>query len=165
MKNKCVVIGIGNPYVQDDRAGIVVVEQLRSQHPNCQTACIYSAGFEVLDKIRGYENAIIVDACRFGIAPGTILEVTADDILIPPTSINSHTVPLGATLHTGYVCFPNEMPHAIRIFLIEVKEIEEFRQRMSPEIEHSVEEVVNRITILLNTINTEEQPWLPRTPR
>ena len=28
MDTQCVVVGIGNPYLQDDRAGVVVIERL-----------------------------------------------------------------------------------------------------------------------------------------
>jgi len=147
MKNKCVVIGIGNPYLQDDRAGVVVVEQLEQDQLACQTEVVYTVGFEVMDKIKGFERAIIVDACMLGNEPGSILEVTVDDIFSTHALINSHAITLGTTLKTGHICFPEEMPNDIRIFLIEVKEIKEFTQQMSPEVERAVAEVVERIRV------------------
>ncbi|MCL1980027.1 MAG: hydrogenase maturation protease [Proteobacteria bacterium] len=145
MKAKCVVVGIGNPYLQDDRAGVVVAEQLERDGVACQTEVVYTVGFEVMDKILGFERAIIVDACQLGNAPGAILEATMDDIFTNHALVNSHAITLGATLKTGYVCFPEEMPVDIRILLIEVKEIKEFTQQMSPEVERAVAEVVERI--------------------
>lgn len=145
MKTKCVVIGIGNPYLQDDRAGVVVVEQLEKENLPCQTEVVYTVGFEVMDKVRGFERAIIVDACKLGNEPGSILEVTVDDIFTTHALVNSHAITLGTTLKTGYICFPEEMPADIRILLIEVKEIKEFTQQMSPEVEQAVVEVVERI--------------------
>ncbi len=145
MAKKCVVIGIGNPFLQDDRAGVVVVEQLERDHLACQTEVVYTVGFEVMDKVRGYERAIIVDACKLGHAPGSILEVSVDDIFTTHALVNSHAITLGTSLKTGYVCFPEEMPQDIRILLIEVKEIKEFTQQMSPEVEGAVAEVVERI--------------------
>lgn len=145
MKTKCVVIGIGNPYLQDDRAGVVVVEQLERDNLPCQTEVVYTVGFEVMDKVRGFERAIIVDACKLGNEPGSILEVTVDDIFTTHALVNSHAITLGTTLKTGYVCFPEEMPEDIRIFLIEVKDIKEFTQQMSSEVERATVEVVERI--------------------
>ena len=142
---KCVVIGIGNPYLQDDRAGVVVVEQLEQGGLACQTEVVYTVGFEVMDKVRGYERAIIVDACKLRTAPGSIHDVRVDDIFTPHALVNSHAITLGTTLKTGYVCFPEEMPAEIRILLIEVKEIKEFTQQMSSEVERAVAEVVARI--------------------
>lgn len=149
MNTQCVVIGIGNPYLQDDRAGVVVVEQLERDGLPCQTEVVYTVGFEVMDKIRGFERAIIVDACKLGNAPGSILEVTVDDIFTTHALVNSHAITLGSTLKTGYACFPEEMPADIRILLIEAKEITEFTQQMSPEVERAAAEVVERIKALV----------------
>ena len=149
MDKKCVVVGIGNPSLQDDRAGLVIVETLEQEGLPCRTEVVYTAGFEVMDKIRGYEQAIIVDACMLGNLPGTILEVTVDDIFSPRTSVNSHALTLGATLKTGLLCYPDEMPADIRIILIEVKAINAFTQQMSPEVEAAVVTVVDRIRTLV----------------
>jgi len=145
MKTQCVVIGIGNPYLQDDRAGVVVAEQLERDGLACQIEVVHTVGLEVMDKVRGFERAIIVDACRLGHAPGAILEVSVDDIFTTHALINSHAITLGTTLKAGYLCFPEEMPAEIRILLIEVKEIKEFTQQMSTEVERAAAEVVKRI--------------------
>jgi hydrogenase maturation protease len=149
MDTQCVVVGIGNPYLQDDRAGVVVIERLEQENLACRTEVVYTVGFEVMDKIRGCERAIIVDACMLGNEPGSILEVGVDDIFSTHALINSHAITLGTTLKTGYLCFPEEMPADIRILLIEVKEIKEFTQQMSPEVEAAVEIVVERIKGLI----------------
>jgi len=149
MDTQCVVVGIGNPYLQDDRAGVVVIERLEQENLACRTEVVYTVGFEVMDKIRGCERAIIVDACMLGNEPGSILEVGVDDIFSTHALINSHAITLGTTLKTGYLCFPEDMPADIRILLIEVKEIKEFTQQMSPEVEAAVEIVVERIKGLI----------------
>jgi hydrogenase maturation protease len=146
---KTVVVGIGNPYLQDDRAGVVVVERLEQEGITCQTEMVLTVGFEVMDKIKGYDRAIIVDACMLGNEPGSILDVGVDDIFTTHALVNSHAVTLGTTLKTGYVCFPEEMPPELRILLIEVKEIKEFTQQMSPEVEQAVEVVVERIKAMV----------------
>ncbi|WP_051309294.1 hydrogenase maturation protease [Desulfogranum japonicum] len=149
MSEKCVVVGIGNPYLQDDRAGVVVVEKLEEQGVPCNTEIVYTVGFEVMDKVKGYDRAIIVDACMLGNEPGSILEVTMDDIFTTSSLVNSHAITLGTTLKTGYLCFQEEMPKEIQIVLIEVKDIKEFTQVMSPEVDKAVEVVVDRIKSLV----------------
>ena len=149
MDKKCVVVGIGNPYLQDDRAGVVILELLEKEDLPCHTEVVYTVGFEVMDKIRGFERAIIIDACMLGNEPGSILEVTVDDIFSTHALVNSHAITLGTTLKTGLMCFPDEMPKDIRISLIEVKEIKEFTQQMSPEVEAAVVTVVDRIRALV----------------
>lgn len=145
MDKQSVVVGIGNPYLQDDRAGVVVIEQLEKEPIDCRLEVVHTVGFEVMDKIRGCRQAIIVDACMLGNEPGSILEVTMDDIFTTASLVNSHAITLGTTLKTGYLCFPEEMPLDLRIILIEVKEIKEFTLQMSPEVERAVEQVVERI--------------------
>ena len=48
MNKKCVVVGIGNPFLQDDRAGVVIVEQLEQENLPCQTEVVYTVGLERL---------------------------------------------------------------------------------------------------------------------
>lgn len=153
MDTQCVVVGIGNPFLQDDRAGVVVVERLEQDKVPCRTEVVYTVGFEVMDKIRGCERAIIVDACMLGNEPGAILDVTIDDIFSTHALVNSHAITLGTTLKTGYLCFPEEMPADLRIMLIEVKDIKEFTQQMSPEVERAVDEVVERIKARLAAVS------------
>ena len=145
MDEHCVVVGIGNPYLQDDRAGVVVVEELERAGLACRTEVVYTVGLEVMDRIKGFRRAIIVDACMLGNPPGTILELGLDDLCTTRSLTHSHAITLGCSLKTGYLCFPEEMPADLRIILIEVKAISEFTQEMSPEVEAAAAEVVARI--------------------
>lgn len=149
MDTQCVVIGIGNPCLQDDRAGVAVAERLQAMQLPCHIEVVCSVGLEVMDRVRGFKRAIIVDACMLGNAPGSILEVTMDDICSTQALVNSHAITLGATLKTGYLCFPEEMPTELHILLIEVQKIEKFSHQMSPEIEQAVADTVVRVQQLL----------------
>ncbi|MBV5317303.1 MAG: hydrogenase maturation protease [Desulfobulbaceae bacterium] len=148
MSKQWVVLGIGNPYLQDDRAGLAVVEQLRQAGVRCRTELVDTTGLEVLDRIRGFKRAVIVDACTLGHTPGTILEVDVE-ALCDSCRANSHAITLGTTLKTGILCFPDDMPADIRIILVEVKEIMAFNPQMSSEVEAAVVLVVARIKSLI----------------
>ena len=50
---RCIVVGIGNPLLKDDRAGIEVVEALKARNSEVNTAILYSVGADVLDTIMG----------------------------------------------------------------------------------------------------------------
>ena len=148
MSTPWVVVGIGNPYLQDDRAGVVVIEQLRQAGVPCRTDVVHTTGLEVLDRIRGFERAIVVDACTLGHPPGTILDVNVE-ALCASSRANSHALTLGTTLKIGRLCFPDDLPADIRILLIEVKECKAFTLQMSPEVEAAVVLVVARIKSLI----------------
>lgn len=148
MERQWVVVGIGNPLLQDDRAGVMVVEQLAEEGLACRTEVIDSVGFEVLDRIRGYERAIIVDACMLGGRPGRILEVRGDEILSLQALGSGHGLSLGATLEVGRLCCA-DLPADIRLLLIEVGEIQAFGLQVSAEVKAAVVRVKERIRALV----------------
>lgn len=142
-----IVVGIGNPLLKDDRVGIEVVDALRAQHPEMDTEILYSVGFDVLDTIMGYERAVIVDACQMGMPPGTIMEITPEEMFDQSNLVNSHAVTLGATLKTGQMLFPEEMPREIRLMLVEVEDISTFSTQCTPAVSHAIGDVVDRIQV------------------
>ncbi|MDQ7031191.1 MAG: hydrogenase maturation protease [Desulfonauticus sp.] len=144
-----VVIGLGNPFLADDRAGIVVVEDLERLGLPAHFEILHTVGFELLDKVLDYKRAIIVDACMLGKNVGEILEVSVKDIFTSSSLINSHAMHIGSTLKLGDELYPERMPEEIRIFLIEVENIKEFSQEFTPEVLKAVEEVKRRIKELL----------------
>lgn len=146
MKKKNLVCGIGNPMLKDDRAGIEVAEQIEKLSINTDVEIIYGVGFEVNDKIMGYDDVIIIDACKLGHTPGTITEVSVDDIFTDHNMASSHAVTLGSTLKVGYDLFPEEMPETLSIVLIEAEDYFEFTPVCSPRVNQAISEVVERIT-------------------
>ena len=142
---KCIVVGIGNPLLKDERAGIEVVEILKSQNSNIETATGYCATLDFLDVIMGYDQAVIVNACQLGLQPGTILEVTPEEILDHRTRAGNHDAALGAALKTGKERYPDKMPPDITIMLVEIEDVSTFSTQCTPVVSHAVCEVVSRI--------------------
>ncbi len=145
MKKTCLVVGIGNPLLRDDKLGIQVVETLNNQQVPVETTILYTVGFELIDKILGYEKVIIIDAAKFGKLPGTILELRLEDIFTTHALINSHAITLGTTLKTGYLIFPEEMPRKLKIILVEAEDTTHFGKECSPAVRQAIEKVVERI--------------------
>ena len=141
---KTLVCGIGNPMLKDDRAGIEVAERIAATVPEVATEVIYGVGFEVNDKIMGYDDVVIVDAAKMGHPAGTILQVTVEDIFSDHQLASSHAVTLGSTLKVGYELFPEEMPERLRIFLIEAEDYFEFTRDCSPAVTIAVETLVRQ---------------------
>ena len=145
MKKKNLVCGIGNPMLKDDRAGIEVAERIEASGLAVDTEIIYGVGFEVNDKIMGYDDVIIIDAAKMGYTPGTVLQVSVDDIFADHTLASSHAVTLGSTLKVGYELFPEEMPRRLKIFLIEAEDYFEFTRECSAPVNAAIAEVVQLI--------------------
>jgi hydrogenase maturation protease len=143
---RTLVLGIGNPLLQDDRAGIAVAEALEERKLPIDTAILYCVGFEVLDAVQGYEQVLVVDAAQLGNAPGTVLEVGLEDIFSEHSLSHSHAITLGATLKTGYVLFPEDMPKTLRIFLIEAENPTAFSTVCSEPVQKAIDELVERLS-------------------
>ncbi len=142
---RTIVLGIGNPLLQDDRAGLEVVRRVSELGLSVDTQELYTVGFEVMDRLMGYNRAYIVDACSLGNKPGTIMEVSIEDIFSSKSLASSHAITLGATLKTAYQLFTDEMPGELRIFLIEVERVDEFTEIMSPCVDKAVQKTVDII--------------------
>lgn len=146
MKNRFLVCGIGNPMLKDDRAGIEVAERIERSNLQVDIEIIYGVGFEVNDKIMGYDDVIIIDAAKIGKPPGTITEATVNDIFTDHELASSHAVTLGSTLKVGYELFPDEMPERLKILLIEAEDYYEFTRECSAQVNIAIAEAVRRIT-------------------
>lgn len=141
MKHPILICGIGNPMLKDDRAGIEVAERLERAGLPVDVEIIYGVGFEVLDKIMGYAEVIIIDAAKIGHPPGTIHRVSVDDIFSDHLLASSHAVTLGSTLKAGLQLFSDEMPKKLSILLIEAEDYFEFTKECSPAVAKAVDEV------------------------
>ncbi len=141
---KTIVVGIGNPILRDDSVGIKVVEEL-SRDVDVDTAILTTTNFEVLDKILGYDKAIIVDAIQTGNEPGTIYELSIDDVFVTYSFTNTHNLTLATTLKLGYVIFPEKMPKEIKLIAIEVEDVENFGEECTPKVKEAIPKVVETI--------------------
>ena len=139
------ILGIGNPFLQDDRAGIEVVERLADCLKGVDKEVLFTVGFEVLDKIRGYDEAIIIDAARFGKPPGTVMELDLQDVLASASFTGSHSLSLGVTLQIGYSVFADELPKKVRLFFIEAAEITRFSNECTVRVNKAIERVTEKI--------------------
>lgn len=139
--NACIVVGIGNPLLTDDRAGLEVVAALQADNVNVNTAVLHSNGLAVLDTILGYDKAVIVHACKIGLPPGTVLETTADLF----SDIGNAPEPFDCVFKAGNVRFPELMPSQITIFQVEAEDLSNFSNHCTPIVSHAVSDVVNRI--------------------
>lgn len=69
------VLGIGNRLLSDEGVGIHAVERLAREHPSLAGITCVDGGtlsFTLADTIASHENLIVIDAARFGGAPGAV---------------------------------------------------------------------------------------------
>ncbi|MEN8176723.1 MAG: hydrogenase maturation protease, partial [Pseudomonadota bacterium] len=90
------VLGIGSPFGAD-RVGWEVIERLRetaAREPGLFVDVVLESadrpGIGLLEKLRGFERVILVDAVMGAEAPGTLYRVNAEDLLRTSGPLSSH---------------------------------------------------------------------------
>jgi hydrogenase maturation protease len=132
---KTVVLGIGNPFMADDSVGIRVAEALDGV---VDTKILTTTDFNIIDAVLGYERAIIVDGVKTGNEPGTIIEMSRDQIFSSYRFSGTHNLSLATSLQIGYNIFGDEMPKDIKIVGVEVEDIENFGKGCTPKVEAAI---------------------------
>ena len=74
------IIGIGSPF-GDDATGLLAAQILaKAPPPNCEVIMADRPGVTLVELMEGAEAVILIDAVRSGAAPGTIHELSFDDL-------------------------------------------------------------------------------------
>lgn len=145
---KTLVVGLGNPLVSDDSVGLRVAAELRKRlahRPDVEVAEDYRGGLQLMERMIGYDRAIIIDAICTGAAPGTIHHLTPDAI---PTqrSASAHDVNLPTALEFGRQAGePLPKNEDIRIIGIEADEVVTFSEQCTPAVEAAVPRTVQEV--------------------
>jgi hydrogenase maturation protease len=74
------IIGIGSPF-GDDAVGLEVARRLaEAPPPNCDVVAADRPGTDLIELLRDIQGAILVDAVRSGAPPGTLHELSFDEL-------------------------------------------------------------------------------------
>jgi len=149
---KTLVLGLGNPILSDDGVGIKVAHEVANQFnsPQVTVAETSAAGLSLLDSIVGYDKVIIIDAVqtREGHA-GQIYRMGLQDFSSAKHFSSPHQINLVTALELGKM-LDLAMPQKITIFAVEAKDITNFSEKCTPEVERAIPEVVKMVLEELN---------------
>ncbi len=149
---RTIVLGLGNPLLTDDSIGLRVVARLGpalAGRPGLELAEDYRGGLRLMERLVGYDRAIIIDAQCSGAPPGTVSILAAD---APPTrhGNSAHDVDLWTALAFGrHAGFRLPQPDDIRIVAIEAAEVEAFGEECTPGVAASVPRAAELVQSLL----------------
>ena len=157
-KGKTLAIGLGNPIVSDDGAGWRVVQRLKTVLADRDDVDVredYRGGLRLMERMIGYERAIVVDAIRTGAEPGTIHHLAPDSV---PTqrSASAHDVNLPTALAFGRrtgVHLPADRD--IRLVGIEAVDVASISDRCTPSVEAAIPRAVDEVIGALDSMFTE----------
>jgi hydrogenase maturation protease len=156
MHNKTLVLGVGNPILRDDGVGIHIVRELRKSLVNVDIIEATVSGLELVECLQGYERVLIVDAVKTeGGVPGMLYQLDVDDIL-PLHGASPHDMDFRTAVEFGRKFMPH-FPGEVTIYGVEVGEVTEFGETLTPQVQKSVPEVVESIRRYVLTEWTSEQ--------
>ena len=158
---KTIVIGVGNPILQDDGVGIHVANQLRQHvnHPDVTFDEALTGGMNLLDLILGYDKAILIDAVNIKNAKnGEVKRFLISDFPSAHSN-NPHDVSLLEALKLAEHLGEKRIPDEIVIIGIVLKEIPYvFGDQLSSKIADAVPEAV-KLTISELEKNMNKSIW------
>jgi hydrogenase maturation protease len=140
-----VVIGVGNEYRSDDRAGIAVARRLRALFPADVTILEESGeGTALMETWQGAAWVTLVDAVRSGASPGTIHRLDARAAPLPMGFFHYSTHAFSVAEAVELARSLDQLPAHLVVYGIEGANFAAGTE-LSPAIEQAVEVVVERL--------------------
>jgi hydrogenase maturation protease len=151
---KTLVLGLGNPILTDDGVGLVVAARLRADLAGAAGVEIdeeYNGGLRLMERLAGYDRAVIIDAIVSGAAPGTLHLLSVEDMPTQRTA-GAHDVSLPTALELGRQAgLPLPDPSCIRIIAVEAADVTTFGESLTPEVAAAVPRAVRAVHAALAT--------------
>jgi len=158
---KILIVGLGNPILGDDGIGWHVAEAVKkallvggAENPAVEVACYSLGGLSLMERLIGFDQAILIDAVQTGSGkPGSLYDLTLNDL--PDLSTGHLTAAHDTSLQTALKLgreMGASLPSEIIIVGIEAEKVYDFSETLSPEITASLPEAVNLVLKQLNKL-------------
>ncbi|NLY02508.1 MAG: hydrogenase maturation protease [Rhodopirellula sp.] len=149
---KTLILGLGNPLVTDDSVGLRVAAELKQILEGREDVEVdedFWGGLRLMERMVGYDRAIVIDAIQTGASPGTIHYLAVDSA---PTqrSASAHDVNLPTALALGRqagVHLP--LDESILLVAIEADDILTFGEQCTPAVEDAIPSAVRGVLDVL----------------
>jgi hydrogenase maturation protease len=153
---KTLVIGLGNPILGDDGVGWkiaeTVKERLDAESPSCvEVDCLSLGGLSLMERLLGYERAIIVDSMETGQFPvGSVRTFPLASLPDPMAghSGSAHDTSLITALKTAE-SIGADIPKRVDVVAVEAQNVYDFSEELSPPVAAAVAEAVQVVFDLL----------------
>ena len=160
---KTLVVGLGNPILGDDGVGWKVAEEVRREmeigelennSPILQSSivvdCFALGGLSLMERLIGYDRAILVDAVARGGQPGAVTCTRLDEL---PDRSTAHTTAVHDTSLQNAIRVGRQMgahlPETIWVVGIEAEPVYEFSEELTPAVSAAAPRAVQLVLSLL----------------
>lgn len=154
---KTLILGLGNPLITDDSVGLRVIEALKpllADRADVEVSEDYWGGLRLMERMIGFDRAIVVDAIQTGASPGVIHQLTPDGI---PTqrSASAHDVNLTTALELGRKAEAHLPKNSdIHLVGIEAEDILTFGEQCTPAVQAAIPHAVESVLKILDNFST-----------
>lgn len=153
MPGQTLIIGLGNPLLRDDAVGLRVARQVaaalggREDVEVTEETC---GGLRLMERMVGFDRAILIDALRSGRPPGTVLTLDPRQVQTQH-SASSHDVNLPTALALGRrtgARLPAD--DQLSVIAVEAEDVETFGEEMTAAVEAAVPRAAARVLTVLD---------------
>jgi hydrogenase maturation protease len=145
MQSPVLVVGIGNPFRNDDRAGLEVARRIKNS-TNDRFDVLEFAGnpMALLDTWKNYDEVLLVDAVSSNSKPGTFQIINAVGQKIPSGLFNTSTHNMSVAEAIELARNLGRLPKQLWVYGIEGENFH-FGETLSPYMDEVIEDVVRHI--------------------
>jgi hydrogenase maturation protease len=151
---KTIVIGLGNPILGDDGVGWKVAQEILNQNDlpsEIDVDYLSLGGISLMERLIGYERAILIDSFVTNNNPiGSVSCFSLEQL--PNRALghmcSAHDTTLQNALKIGQD-LGAQLPSDISIVAVEARDVFDFSEQLSPEVESAVPEAVLVVKKLL----------------
>lgn len=157
---KTLVIGLGNPIVSDDSVGLRVAHRLQTllaDRPDIEVAEDWWGGLRLMERMIGFERAIVIDAICSGAPPGTIHHLNPAS-QATQKSASAHDVNLPTALAFGRqagALLPEDAD--VHLIGIEAEDVINFSEHCTPAVAAAIDRAVQDVIRLLDSLQGEQE--------
>jgi hydrogenase maturation protease len=158
LKNKILLLGIGNEILGDDAVGIKVGEHFERSNLPIDVEYAGITGLRLIDYIQGYEKVILVDALEIthaNISDYSVRIFKLDDLLDDSLFHNIHDTSLGMALKLAKDSSYTKFPDIIKLIAIEIPFQNEYSDELSEHTMNLLNEAITVTSGLLETFGVK----------
>ena len=157
------VIGLGNPILGDDGVGWRVAERVRewvaaAGRSDVDVDCLALGGLSLMERLIGYDRAIVIDATQAGQAAGAVARYELEDL--PDYSSFNSAAPHDASLQTALRlgrALGARLPRSVTIIGVEAERLYDFTEALTPPVEAAVPGAAQLVIATVRAFSPEVQ--------
>lgn len=145
---KTLVLGVGNPILSDDSAGLRVAQALKGRFDEHQVTVLETSRswFDIVDMFPGHERVIIIDAIQMREQKiGEVCRLSPENLEAGAYCISPHHVNFAGALKAAKR-LGMALPSEIVIFAIGVGDVTTLSEDCAPQVKRAIEVAVEMVT-------------------